>query len=1222
MSSRMVGRVLPAMFIAFLAITVPAVAQSTDVLLDMVASDGQVERGQRFYYHVAITHPQPNGSTMENVQLQMLVPEHVTIDRNNLAGLIGRPETLHCNPFRCDGGSLLTLSLPELHPGKTRILQLPAAVSEDLPAAQMPLSIQAEISAVHDAAPSTVTAQADVSAVFSVTSRVSVQSTQPTAMPAGAQAYTLYFGHMGELPLTGARLRMELPEGVSVIDAQGGRVDGQSVRWDINRLNAGHASTRQILVDGIQGPGQHLKATARLETSDGRAVASSGVVVAAPSRHPLDVRLSIDEDPIQRQDRFTYQLAVTNTQGASGATLEDIRAHLRVPRHVQLNRFNITGADRSQCRYSCRAGDLLELHINTLQPGETRVITMVAQVEQDAPFGSVAPAPLMVHTEPAVHTSRVTAEMGHLVQSRDFTIQVNARPVISGEASSHVIQVTYGNRGEAPADNLQVILRLPENMEIADADGADRQGNILTWSIDSLQAGKTGRRQVVIDDTWLQRMEVEPALVEARLAEPDSHPGDFLARANGLVVTDSDSPLVVALSVSQDPAPLEAPYHYHVTVVNTNSLGGAPLEDVTLHARVPEQVAINRSRIIGEKGVSWSTGTAGTVFPVNLGTLAPGEVREIQVPAEAIRDAHSGSTNSFWVSAEHAGSRPQLAHGSIAAGLEQKPSLSLALSGKPLPVEPNQDVDLYLVLGNTRTQDDLRDVQVTLQLPPGVQVRDAAGAEQEDGHLVWNISRLPAGAGRQYPVVLREEGQSQSRILKAHARVDFDEAGASRVAHAHGAGAIKAAGSIPLSLSAWSEKATAEPGDRLDLRLLVSNDQVEGGSALESIQVNMQVPQGLRIDRSSITGVSNVSCSSRCDAGNLLRLDIGTLQPQQSRLIRIPGVVPDDTSKGLAVQARFQASAQLPSGRSVQPIVDAATLLVGSDAEAPPEEFTLVARVEGEPHGRIVSEPAGIDCGSACSADYLEGSFVTLTAQPANDAVFAGWGGACFGSAPTCRLEMDQDLTAVASFVRRDDTTPEPPEQPLPGVPERAEVPWQVSEIYMATMGYAPDAEGVDYWSHRVDTDPNWTPLSVAMAFFDQPLVQAQYPDDQPAELFIDAMYRNIFGRPADEPGMNYWLDELGSGRVQRNQMIITLLNGGWDNPEAQQDMARFGNRIRVSLAFVEHQRERGIQYGQLPDNGQQLLRQIGRDVLDGVTADPDTVDAARNQIPDLLAEF
>jgi hypothetical protein len=179
---------------------------------------------------------------------------------------------------------------------------------------------------------------------------------------------------------------------------------------------------------------------------------------------------------------------------------------------------------------------------------------------------------------------------------------------------------------------------------------------------------------------------------------------------------------------------------------------------------------------------------------------------------------------------------------------------------------------------------------------------------------------------------------------------------------------------------------------------------------------------------------------------------------------------------------------------------------------------------------------------------------------------------------------------------------------------------WRVTEIYLATLGYAPDHEGLQYWIGNLQGG-GWTPTEVAQSFFDAPLVQDLYPAEQGNDALIEALYQNIFGRVADAEGKAYWLSELNAGHVTRNQMIIALINGGWANPEAAADMARFGNRVWVGLVFAAEQdaREREIVYSDLSEEQQTKLRTLGAQVLATVTADTATRDAAIASIQGLL---
>jgi len=66
--------------------------------------------------------------------------------------------------------------------------------------------------------------------------------------------------------------------------------------------------------------------------------------------------------------------------------------------------------------------------------------------------------------------------------------------------------------------------------------------------------------------------------------------------------------------------------------------------------------------------------------------------------------------------------------------------------------------------------------------------------------------------------------------------------------------------------------------------------------------------------------------------------------------------------------------------------------------------------------GTVTSSPAGIDCGSTCSASYPNTTSVTLTAQANTGSTFGGWSGDCSGSASTCTLSMSAARNVIASF--------------------------------------------------------------------------------------------------------------------------------------------------------------------------------------------------------------
>jgi List-Bact-rpt repeat protein len=65
--------------------------------------------------------------------------------------------------------------------------------------------------------------------------------------------------------------------------------------------------------------------------------------------------------------------------------------------------------------------------------------------------------------------------------------------------------------------------------------------------------------------------------------------------------------------------------------------------------------------------------------------------------------------------------------------------------------------------------------------------------------------------------------------------------------------------------------------------------------------------------------------------------------------------------------------------------------------------------------GKVTSRPAGISCTRTCAGPFKPGSTIRLTARPAPNWRFFGWGGDCRGSAPVCSLKARND-TVTARF--------------------------------------------------------------------------------------------------------------------------------------------------------------------------------------------------------------
>ena len=81
-----------------------------------------------------------------------------------------------------------------------------------------------------------------------------------------------------------------------------------------------------------------------------------------------------------------------------------------------------------------------------------------------------------------------------------------------------------------------------------------------------------------------------------------------------------------------------------------------------------------------------------------------------------------------------------------------------------------------------------------------------------------------------------------------------------------------------------------------------------------------------------------------------------------------------------------------------------------------PQCKALTAAKTGSGTGTVSSNPAGITCGATCTARYLSGTSVTLSAAATAGSVFTGWsGGGCTGTG-TCVVNLTADTTVTANF--------------------------------------------------------------------------------------------------------------------------------------------------------------------------------------------------------------
>ncbi len=256
---------------------------------------------------------------------------------------------------------------------------------------------------------------------------------------------------------------------------------------------------------------------------------------------------------------------------------------------------------------------------------------------------------------------------------------------------------------------------------------------------------------------------------------------------------------------------------------------------------------------------------------------------------------------------------------------------------------------------------------------------------------------------------------------------------------------------------------------------------------------------------------------------------------------------------------------------------------------------------QGTGSGSISSSPAGINCGSTCTASYASGTQVTLSAQADAGSSFAGWSGACTGTNSSCTVSMDGARGVTANFISGGGGGPLP--DPVQFVtqqyldflgrsPESTSLSYWVSQLnagsvtraqliesfmysnefqgrfgplvrlYTAYFRRIPDYSGLMYWFNTMYPSSGGGAglADVSQAFAQSAEFVGTYGALDNAG-FVALVYQNVLGRDAEPAGFAYWLDMLNRG-MTRGQMMIGF-------SESIENQSVTATAQRITLAYV-----------------------------------------------------
>jgi len=341
----------------------------------------------------------------------------------------------------------------------------------------------------------------------------------------------------------------------------------------------------------------------------------------------LDVSVN---GPVSADGRALYTMTVSNV---SAQSVNDVSVVYTVPAKLQFDVENDAEPNATGCGTTCTDAAEVSWALGTLAEGESRTITVNAQVLSGVSAGEQIITPVRVSSSSVtdiVSVSR-TVVVNNNPKSQ-LAVSALKDPLMPGD--SLILTFDVGNIDNAALDNLELRATLPTGVtvnSISDSGTEDAVTGDVVWDVSSLAVGDTLRRTI---DASVSATAIAGQILTTRAEQRHDGGANLDASAEQVVtIVEKTFPLTLDISATPDPVAAGERLRYELSISNVSA---APVNGISVLLRVPSGLQFDAANdaepdatgcgttCIGGQEASWA-----------LGTLGDGENRTITVDALA-----------------------------------------------------------------------------------------------------------------------------------------------------------------------------------------------------------------------------------------------------------------------------------------------------------------------------------------------------------------------------------------------------------------------------------------------------------------------------------------------------------------------------------------------------------------------------------------------------------
>lgn len=126
-----------------------------------------------------------------------------------------------------------------------------------------------------------------------------------------------------------------------------------------------------------------------------------------------------------------------------------------------------------------------------------------------------------------------------------------------------------------------------------------------------------------------------------------------------------------------------------------------------------------------------------------------------------------------------------------------------------------------------------------------------------------------------------------------------------------------------------------------------------------------------------------------------------------------------------------------------------------------------------------------------------------------------------------------------------------------------ATVAEQIQGIYIGLLGRAADQAGLNYWADQINDGALTLEQLRANIVEEQPEYKNGIGQMSRAQA-VNALYENLFARPAEDEGLDYWVNGGGS-EISFDQLVLALIEGA-----SAADSLTLDNKVEVAQHYTQ----------------------------------------------------